>query len=844
MKNINTSELSLRRAVILSTKNTDNPQNIASAIKTSAFEQMDLVSQAQGLMSRAAEDTTLQKEAIGLAVQGIQMAYHVLSTQLLETSFQRKQFVDECNNDVASFILNKDKEMPEFYNEEIAIQTYWELIQSECRGFVNYFGIQVNPNADNPKITRLSVLPFFRMSQSLPQKSLVASIVDQHQHAIYLFLKTGLPNREYYQHYHDSYRFILKLEGVFLKKNYLNRFRAPLFIINSLANLLWNLQHPVHPDTGTSLPLSEKINLCIKAELFVNQILDDYDHSVFFKIDKYNGTLKNYLLKVERLIKSLHSAFQHQNLHNINLEDVSFSMHRASRIMANKILELIYQKPNATEALIGQIMYLGEMVIQTPSLIETAFPIEETPRLIGLNPLPSTLTDVLILFSHVKAKHRQQLYTRLKQQPTDVYSELARVLEQIDIQFLAPFEKIVLARESKKAANTTTQQSWVARHFLALISLIMECFTIFQDTRSKEAQALRNNLSDAQQRDFIIHIAAGNNREKYYRWNFALFLQNPRGSSIKGIDELFNELNQMRSMTELLDKLGSIVLENRILLQQKVFQRTIVAALKKIREAFRDIANRLDRVEDAMNRDVMIQRNEKRILQPMFDDVEATIESIQKSIAQVNEIISNPNFNEQQQQEMQLKINYIEQQFQAIFQEGLMLPIDIPRVSRENIFDIQNVPHGRQQTRALPGSSPNIALISLIQKCYEGLSSSSKNHPKGHSMINLQLKLQQQPELNPEQVKTYFLELIKLTASPRSTYFFQASYGQTRSAKILIQAILDPKINSDIPLAALLFSNPQINLRSLNETQVLKKIEELQRVNVWMPLAPSRAMSY
>lgn len=845
MKNINTSELSLRRAVILSTQPSSTEKNIAQAIKSSALEQADLISQAQGLVSEIVQDPNLQKEAIGLAVQGIELAYHVLSTHLLETSFQRKQFVDECDNHIVSFTLNKDKEKPDFYKEEVAIQTYWELIQNECRDFVSYFGIQSNPNVDNPKITRLSIMPFFRMSQALPQKSLIASIVDQHQHAIFLFLKTGLPNKEYYQLYKETPRFFLQVEGVFIKQNYLNRFRAPLFIINSLANLLWNLQHPVDPTTGSPLALLERINLCIKAELFINQILDNYEESIFYKIDNYDGSLKYYLLQVERLIKSLHSAFQYQSLNEINLEDVSFCMHRASRIMANKILELIYQKPDASETLIGQIMYLGEMIIQTPSLITKAFPKAKDPHLLGLNPVPSTLTDMLILFSHIKSKHRKQLYSRLRSEQKDVYLELARVLEHIDIQFLSPFEILLLKHQSKTKAYTTEKQSWIARHFLALLSLIMECFTVFQDTRVKDNEILQHCLSDYQQRDFIIRMAASGNQDKYYRWSLSLFLQNPKGISIKGIDELLGELNQMRLMTELLDKLGSIVLENRILLQQKNFQKTIVGALKKIRESFRTIENRLNRVEDEMNRDEMIQRSEKRILKPMFDDVEATIDSIQKSITQVNYVINNPGFNQQQQLEIQSKIHIIQQQFETIFQQQLRLPIDLPKLEHEDSSPfIDESPRTPLLINLTPKKSTNIALISLIQKCYDGLSTWSKEHPKGQSLTNLQLKIQQQPELKTEEIKRYFLEIVKITASPRSSYFFQANYGETRSAKILIASIMDPVFNRDLPIAALLFNNSTIDLKTLNESRIQHRIQELQQEHQWMKLAPTTSLRY
>ena len=844
VNNFNTPEISLRRAVALAPKNTSNPGNLAASIKSAAFEQLDLIAQAQGLINGLQSDTNLQKEAIGLAVQGIEIAYHVLSNHMLETSFQRKQFVDECENFIVTFTLNKDKEKEDYYDEEVAIQKYWELIQKENKGFTNYFGIQATPNTDNPKITRLSVMPFFRMSQSLPQKSLVASELDQHQYAIYLFLKTGLPNTDYHLYYHLSSRLWLKLESFWAKQNYLNRFRAPLFIINSLANLLWNLQHPIDAETGMPLTLIESVNLCVKGELFINNLLDEYQHSIFFKIDKHQQIIHDYLLKVERLIKSLHAAFQYESLHEINLSDVSSSMHRGCRIMANKMLELIYQRPSAAESLLGQIMYLGEMLIQTPMLIEKAFPNSENKGILGLNSTPCTLTDVLILFSHMKPRRRQDLYLRLKSETKDVYLELARVLQKLDQEFLVPFEILILKPSEKTAASTTDEQSGIARYFISLLCLLMECFTIFNDTRSKEAQTNPNLKSDNQQREFIIKMSASSNHDKYYRWSLSLFLQNHDGSSMQGLDQLLNELNQMRMMTELLDKLGSIVLENRILLQQKTFQQTIITTLKKIRGAYRDINNRLNRVEDAMNRDELIQRNEKRILQPMLDDVEATIESIQLSISQVSQVINNPAFTEEQRKEMQDKIDFIQNEFHNIFQEQLVIPVSLPVHDIPEHHSLGSSELRTPTIKLTEQKSPTTALIHLVQKCYEGLSSWSKNHPKGRSLINLQIKLQNEDDLTADQIKQYFLDIIKLTASPRRSYFFQAAYGQTRSAKVLIQTILDEKFNNDLPIASILFNNPNIRLKTLTEAQVLQKINELQTQNHWDNLAPDKVMCF
>ena len=133
----NTLEISLRHAVALSQKQLSSTNDFASSLQQNAFSHLDLISQAQGMMGRITDNGTQHKQAIALAIEGIQIAYHVLSSQLQEASVQRKQLVDECENYLATFVINKDQEQEEFSPEELAIQYYWELVQKECKFFIS-----------------------------------------------------------------------------------------------------------------------------------------------------------------------------------------------------------------------------------------------------------------------------------------------------------------------------------------------------------------------------------------------------------------------------------------------------------------------------------------------------------------------------------------------------------------------------------------------------------------------------------------------------------------------------------------------------------------------------------
>ena len=106
----NTLEISLRHAVALSQKQPTSTNDIASSLQQNAFSHLDLISQAQGMMGRITNNAAQHKQAIALAIEGIQIAYHILSAHIQEASVQRKQLVDECENYLATFVINKDQE--------------------------------------------------------------------------------------------------------------------------------------------------------------------------------------------------------------------------------------------------------------------------------------------------------------------------------------------------------------------------------------------------------------------------------------------------------------------------------------------------------------------------------------------------------------------------------------------------------------------------------------------------------------------------------------------------------------------------------------------------------------
>ena len=55
---------------------------------------------------------------------------------------------------------------------------------------------------------------------------------------------------------------------------------------------------------------------------------------------------------------------------------------------------------------------------------------------------------------------------------------------------------------------------------------------------------------------------------------------------------------------------------------------------------------------------------------------------------------------------------------------------------------------------------------------------------------------------------------------------------------------MDPVFNRDLPIAALLFNNSTIDLKTLNESRIQHRIQELQQEHQWMKLAPTTSLRY
>ena len=105
-------------------------------------------------------------------------------------------------------------------------------------------------------------------------------------------------------------------------------------------------------------------------------------------------------------------------------------------------------------------------------------------------------------------------------------------------------------------------------------------------------------------------------------------------------------------------------------------------------------------------------------------------------------------------------------------------------------------------------------------------------------MLELKRKVLAQQQYCKAELEQDLLKLIALCASPRSTYFFQASYGQTRSAKALIKTLLDPEFQFNQQFVGIIFAETEVKTKKITEAELIKRFKNLQIEHQWPMVAP------
>ena len=843
------TEWALRSAVNTSSRTvtaagSGQPEDIQRRAEDRAKLLVSANSNATGIQSQMGAAVS----AIAAAVVVLKLAYDAVSRQLGVLKNFRLSFDKERQAGIATFIVPTNQEEANLSKEEKVIKSFVEL-SNASPSFSTYLGIHNGVLAEEAQANFYSVLPFYRMSDGLGQPVASPSPLDRQRTAISLFFKSALPDalRDIETDFQTDSKFVAFFRSAFQQSNYLNDRRAPRFLMMSLANLLWNLQHPVDQETGFPLSLTKCIEICRDVEVYLNQLLNFDAPPDLQKISNKENRLISFVRKVEIHTKALRAAYAEEQLHGLNISEVTNSAHRALRIMDQCVFKLVYKRSNqltgkdepndkAAEELAYTISYLNQLIGRNPDLIKSFRPFvglaASKPK---VNSPPITVIDGLVIFCHLSTDDRHLLLRQIEGSGFGSAMEFAETLRDFDLKFIKPIRRVAEVECNATRWRPKVQEviQWVVSRLVPLLTLVVEDYRIEVDTYESygEAKSSQTRAPEARLYSGKDQVQAINKIAEegtgVYRWALSPFV-GVRGDTAAKLDLLPVQQYRMTQMTKLMDSVSELVQNYRSLLQHHEFQDFMLKCLGKVKEEYAKLDARIDAVDNALSRDEMTSRGLKAVLRPMIGDLNGSLDEFQVAASNFERVVSAPDFTDQQRQELSAKIGSVHQQYATLFEEdsGIVRLMDVAPI-------IFAGAHDAAPLREFVESRKVVALIDLVQRCYDALSYQSKEGHKGALILDLRSSVRRKVNFREADIKQVVMELLHVTASYRETWFFQAAYGQTRSAKALINAIKDPDINGVLPLASIIFERADVDFMQISDAEILQRLKGLRDTNQW-----------
>ncbi|PJD95203.1 MAG: hypothetical protein CK426_04770 [Legionella sp.] len=821
-----------------------------SQLKETALKRINELVNGHGNAANISSELNLQNLAIGTAIQGLELSYFAVKGQLEQLKDKRLCFDKERLGGIATFIIPTHIEEKNLSTQEQIIKAFINAAHKKNDLF-HYLGIQVNTSVELEQAEFYSILPFYKMSEALAQPIASKKTIDKQRTTINLFFRSILPNtlKEIDITFQTENKFIEFFKSSYAQGNYLNDLRAPRFIMLALANLLWNLQHPMDPETGFPLSTARNIELCREVELFINALLNNNENTYLKELNYMGNTLLSFVRKVETHIKSLRVAFIEEHLYELNVSDLAHNAHQTLRTMDKSIFELIYknkdplagkERPDskAAEELAYSVSYLNQLLINAPDLLPLfTLSKEKMNEIPFINQDPITIIDVLIRFIHYTEEEKLKLYAMLNKEHSDHATEFLSTLQHLNKKYLSPIIEVC-----HKELNSSLLQpkhraiaQLTARRFIPLMTLVLEDYTVSVDRPNKESNEspVTSPLYSASEQIKKINTLA-NIGKGYYVWELSPFITLHKETE-EGLDQLPHHQYRFTEITQLLDAINEIVQNYRTFLQHKSFQNFLIRCLNKIKSEYSALEHYIARVDSFLSNDKTIGRSIQAILAPMNTDLTASLEHFSSSFSHFEQIISAPDFTEQQKNILSMKIEAIHQQFNTLFEEDS----GILELSPANSPSPPGITLAPLKPKENKPSSPSvyvdpkriIELRKLITSCRHALSLGSYYGNKGRLLTRLLTLIDNKVTLTFQEELLIITELGKITLSYRPTCFFQAAYAETRSGKIFIAALNNAAINKILPLSSLVFN--QHHGSTLTPKECIKQLKILKETNEW-----------
>ncbi len=828
---------------------TANAMTKSTSAVSNQAEQFGAFATSHAKIVGSAVEANAVELVISAAIGGIAISYLAVSSQMSALANKRLSFDKERIAGIATFTLPTNKLEKDYYTEERVVKDFIDLANHESNAaFATYFGIRHAVLENNKDVDFYSVLPFYRLSEQVDQPVASLDLLDQERKNIRLFFVSALPDiiADLDHEFQMGNKVFEFFKSTFEQSDYLNDLAAPRFIMISLSNLLWNLQHPVDAN-GFPLNINDCIDLCDQVDTYLNELLRAGAPDIA-RINNDTNQLLSFVRKLKTHNAGLKRAYVDKQAHDLNLEDIANSVHRSLRIMDTNIYKLIYKRHNpvtgkdkpdarAAEDMAYRIGYINDLVIEAPGLLR-AFDRMDTlmPAGVRVNKQAINVMDVLIIFCHLPRVEKNKLFTRINAIPVSLAVELTQTLTKFDQKFIHPVKKITQATLKGKnwqSPDKLSVASEVASRLLPLITLVIEDFRIIVDSPAGLAAVHSSSLvvggirvfGGVEQVRAINQEAAGS--AEHYKWDLPFLLQLDAPTA-QQLSSLPKQQYRMTQISQLLDNLSELIQSYRGFLLNIKFQQFVQDCLDKVGKEYRVLLDNIKQIDKAIPHDNLMRVNLSSIIGPMTRQLEVSALAFSIASKHSEQVLKLPDFTEQEQAEVGQKVTYIHLQYGVLFagDSGIRDLIN----ARETMLSPINplVPDKTVNTSVV------LALRDLVLRCRNSLSWASQRGHKGLLLDHLLMDINDQPNFTDDQIKQVIMRLMLVTASYRKTIFGQAEYGCTRSAQALIAAVQDKKLNKILPLASIIFDSViDLDINRLDPADIHSRLKILHSTYKW-----------
>jgi hypothetical protein len=363
--------------------------------------------------------------------------------------------------------------------------------------------------------------------------------------------------------------------------------------------------------------------------------------------------------------------------------------------------------------------------------------------------------------------------------------------------------------------------------------LVIEDYGLVADTPA-------THLTGKQQvQNINVMAQKGDKKNTYYYWELS-----PYTKGTQALDELPKYLYRMTQVTQLMDGVRELVENYRTFLLKKEFQSFLLRCLDKVSGEIAQLDAHVDEADQCLDESKSVSRGLMDILRNLTKALDASLEGFRGAMVDFKKVVSAPDFIKKQHLRLNMKVSKVAEQYQVLFNENsgltdllvLMDPSDEPQASSDetklkkplsqHVISPPDVHPALPNHLADPGQMR--ALKRTVKMCYDALSFQSRVGRKGLLLQKLLESIEHRSHVTEQYIKYVVMELTRVTASERETWFFQAEYGKTRSAKALMMAIKDSTINQALPLAVMILGQPVSDIAAVSEGQIIRRFKQLR----------------